>query len=262
VQRWILFVLIAYAAAFYIQHLGRVSGENLITAPGLVFAQTTGSALSLVFLSVLISLPFRKQRRFTVRFWSLFIMSFFAIIGAKDSNTKNPLGDNAPPTNGISSPQIPQPTIAKPSHITAADTTEATPSGETKVVIGVVPTVMQYDKKEFSVKAGDKVSILFTNKGCPLQHNLVILKPGTDAKFGPAADKMIVADAIGAMAKAYLPDDAESKASIVAASTRLIGTGQNEILTFTAPAEAGAYPFLCTFPGHRFLMKGVMTVTQ
>lgn len=138
----------------------------------------------------------------------------------------------------------------------------AAAAGETKLVLGVVPAVMQYDKKAFSVKAGDKVSILFTNKGCPLQHNLVILKPGTDAKFGMAADKMIVADAAGAMAKVYLPDDAESKASIVAASTKLIGTGQNEILTFTAPAEAGAYPFLCTFPGHRFLMKGVMTVTQ
>ena len=260
--RWTLFGLIAYSAAFYIQHLGRVSGANPVTAPGLIFAQTTGSALSLVFLSVLISLPFRKQRRFTVRFWSVFIMSFFAIIGAKDSNTKNPPGDNAPPTNGISSPEIPQPTIANPSHTTTADTIEEPPSGETKVVIGVVPAVMQYDKKEFSVKVGDKVSILFTNKGCPLQHNLVILKPGTDAKFGMAADKMIVADAAGAMAKVYLPDDAESKASIVAASTKLIGTGQNEILTFTAPAEAGAYPFLCTFPGHRFLMKGVMTVTQ
>lgn len=84
VRRWIVFVLTAYTAAFYIQHLGRVSGESRITAPDLVFAQTTGSALSLVFLSFLISLPFRKQRRFTVRFWSLLIMSFFAIIGAKD----------------------------------------------------------------------------------------------------------------------------------------------------------------------------------
>ena len=82
VRRWIVFVLTAYTAAFYIQQLGRVSGENRITAPDLVFAQTTGSALSLVFLSVLISLPFRKQRRFTIRFWSLLIMSFFAIIGA------------------------------------------------------------------------------------------------------------------------------------------------------------------------------------
>jgi azurin len=135
-------------------------------------------------------------------------------------------------------------------------------ANETKVVIGVVPAVMQYDKKTFTVKAGDKVSILFTNKACPLQHNLIILKPGTDAKFGAAADKMITTDAAGALAKLYIPDDAESKAAIIAASTKLIGTGQNEIISFTAPAEAGEYPYLCTFPGHRFLMKGVMTVTK
>jgi azurin len=135
-------------------------------------------------------------------------------------------------------------------------------ANETKVVIGVVPAVMQYDKKTFTVKAGDKVSILFTNKACPLQHNLIILKPGTDAKFGAAADKMITTDAAGALAKLYIPDDADSKAAIIAASTKLIGTGQNEIISFTAPAEAGEYPYICTFPGHRFLMKGVMTVTK
>lgn len=138
----------------------------------------------------------------------------------------------------------------------------AAAAAETKVIIGVVPAVMQFDKKAFSVKAGDKVSLLFTNKACPLQHNLIIVKPGTDAKFGMAADKMITTDAAAALAKVYIPDDAESKAAIVAASTKLIGTGQNEIITFTAPAEPGEYPYLCTFPGHRFLMKGVMTVTK
>lgn len=148
----------------------------------------------------------------------------------------------------------------------AAAATPADPAApaaaETKVVIGVVPAVMQFDKKAFTVKAGDKVSILFTNKACPLQHNIVILKPGTDAKFGVAADKMIAADAAGALAKLYIPDDADSKAAIVAKSAKLIGTGQNEIISFTAPADPGEYPYLCTFPGHRFLMKGVMTVTK
>jgi azurin len=144
----------------------------------------------------------------------------------------------------------------------AAPGAPAAAAAETKVIIGVVPAVMQFDKKAFSVKAGDKVSLLFTNKACPLQHNLIIVKPGTDAKFGMAADKMITTDAAAALAKVYVPDDAESKAAIVAASTKLIGTGQNEIITFTAPSEPGAYPYLCTFPGHRFLMKGVMTVTE
>ncbi|MFN0127993.1 MAG: plastocyanin/azurin family copper-binding protein [Verrucomicrobiales bacterium] len=150
--------------------------------------------------------------------------------------------------------------------VCAEDPKPATPAApaasETKVIIGVVPAVMQYDKKAFTVKAGDKVRILFINKACPLQHNLIIVKPGTDAKFGTAADKMIVADPTAAMAKLYIPDDAESKAAIVAAGKKLIGPGQNEEIAFTAPADPGEYPYLCTFPGHRFLMKGVMTVTK
>ena len=140
--------------------------------------------------------------------------------------------------------------------------TPAAESAENKIVVGVIPAVMQYDKKAISVKAGENVALFFTNKGCPLQHNLIILKPGTDAAFGGAADKMILTDAAGAMAKHYCPDDAASKAAIIAATSKLIGPGQNETLRFTAPAEPGDYPYLCTFPGHRFLMKGVMTVTK
>ena len=147
---------------------------------------------------------------------------------------------------------------AKPAAAPAADAAATVH----KEIIGVLPGVMQYDKKEFTVKAGEKVAILFTNKACPLQHNLVILKPGTDAAYGTAADAMMQKDAAAAMAKAYLPDDATSKAAVIAASTKLIGTGQNEKIEFTAPAEPGDYPYICTFPGHRFLMKGVMKVTK
>ena len=45
----------------------------------------------------------------------------------------------------------------------------------------------------------------------------------------------------------YIP--ANMKAMIVAA-TRLIENGQSAEVTFTVPAKAGNYPYLCTFPGH------------
>jgi azurin len=144
----------------------------------------------------------------------------------------------------------------------AAAAPPAADAKENKVVIGVLPAVMQYDKKEFTVKAGEKVAILFINKACPLQHNLIILKPGTDAAYGAAADKLIQSDAAAALAKRYAPDDPASLASVIAASTKLIGPGQNEVIKFTAPETPGDYPYLCTFPGHRFLMKGVMKVVK
>jgi azurin len=40
----------------------------------------------------------------------------------------------------------------------------------------------------------------------------------------------------------------------------LLDHGTSETLRFEAPETPGAYPFLCTFPGHWILMKGEMIV--
>jgi azurin len=47
----------------------------------------------------------------------------------------------------------------------------------------------------------------------------------------------------------------------VLASTALAGPGETVEVTFKVPAKAGAYPYLCTFPGHFAAgMKGEITV--
>jgi azurin len=79
----------------------------------------------------------------------------------------------------------------------------------------------------------------------------VILKPGTAVpafatKCAPAKDN------------GYIPQDEESKAAIVA-HTKMLGGGESDEITFTAPAP-GDYPFICSFPGHFAIMQGVMTV--
>lgn len=136
---------------------------------------------------------------------------------------------------------------------------ETSPAGDThKEVIGVIPAVMQYDKKEFTVKPGQKVAIMFINKSCPLQHNLIILKPGTDQGYGRMADEMIQKDPAAALKAIYQPESP----NIVAKTSKLVGIGQHDVISFTAPTEPGDYPYVCTFPGHRFLMKGVMHVKE
>ena len=45
-------------------------------------------------------------------------------------------------------------------------------------------------------------------------------------------------------------------------ATRLLNGGETDRLNFTAPAKAGEYPFLCTFPGHFIRMYGVMLVVE
>lgn len=114
---------------------------------------------------------------------------------------------------------------------------------------------MQYSVKALEVTEGQKVTLSFKHIGqlpvVAMGHNVVILKPGTElpafaAKCAPAKDH------------GYIPQDEESKALIIA-HTKMLGGGESDEITFTAPAP-GAYPFLCTFPGHFAIMQGVLTV--
>ena len=40
----------------------------------------------------------------------------------------------------------------------------------------------------------------------------------------------------------------------------LVDNGKEQVLELTAPTEPGDYQFVCTFPGHHLLMRGVMKV--
>ncbi|HEV7348825.1 PVC-type heme-binding CxxCH protein [Telluribacter sp.] len=122
------------------------------------------------------------------------------------------------------------------------------------VHIKAVPEAMKFDKTEFAVIAGKPVEIVFENPDA-MQHNFVLGKPKTLEIIGAAADKMITAK--DGAEKNYVPSIPQ-----VIIATPLLNPDQTYRLRFTAPAEPGSYPFVCTFPGHWRLMKGVMTVTK
>ena len=115
---------------------------------------------------------------------------------------------------------------------------------------------MQFGTKAIEVTAGDKVVLTFKHIGklpkAAMGHNFVLLK--ADTKVQEFALK-----AMQAVATEYIPADEESK-KLVLTHTKLLGGGESEVLTFTAPADPGAYPYVCTFPGHFALMQGVLTV--
>lgn len=115
-----------------------------------------------------------------------------------------------------------------------------------------------YDKTELTVKAGQKVKLTLNNTGsiAPQPHNFLLLKPGKLDAVGALANAML-ADPQG-MAKHYIPDAAKPD---ILANTKLVQPNQTETIEFTAPAEAGDYPYMCTFPGHWLLMRGTMHVT-
>ena len=114
---------------------------------------------------------------------------------------------------------------------------------------------MQFDKREFTVKSGEQVELEFKNIGklpkIAMGHNLVILKQGISSlKFGQKVMSM-GANATNPLPKASMVD--------VIAATKLLGPGEIETITFMAP-EPGDYQFVCSFPGHFAMMRGVMVV--
>ena len=114
---------------------------------------------------------------------------------------------------------------------------------------------MKFDKTTLDVTEGQVVKIVFKNAGtlpkAAMGHNLVVLKPGTDlAKFAGAA--------ISAKDQEYIPQDEENKSKIIA-HTKVLGPGEEEAIYFTAGAP-GAYPFICSFPGHYAIMQGIIKV--
>ena len=133
-----------------------------------------------------------------------------------------------------------------PAYILTADATKVTITGN---------DTMQFDLKTFEAKAGEKVELTFKNIGkipkIAMGHNLVILKKGISAiAFGQKAM------GAGANATNALPDSVKGD---TIAATKLLGPAESETITFTAP-DAGDYEYVCTFPGHFAMMRGVMKV--
>lgn len=115
--------------------------------------------------------------------------------------------------------------------------------------------VMKFNLTRLEVKAGEQVTLIFTNIGsmpkAAMAHNWTLLNLGVDpAAFDQAA--------VAAVSTEYFP---EKLADEVIAHTKLLGPRQSDQITFTAPSKPGNYDYLCTFPGHfQAGMKGVLVV--
>jgi azurin len=110
---------------------------------------------------------------------------------------------------------------------------------------------MKYDLAELQVAPGQPVKITFENTD-DLPHNLVFCNPGTDT-VTMSMKQMERAEE--ALKRNWLPDDPR-----IWAHTGMLNPHQKEEISFTAPAKAGVYPYVCTFPGHAMTMRGEMRV--
>ncbi|MCI9845481.1 azurin [Flavobacterium pectinovorum] len=113
---------------------------------------------------------------------------------------------------------------------------------------------MRFDKNEITVKEGQLVKITLKHMGkmpkTAMGHNFVLLKKGVS--LSDFANK--AAQAVGP--EYELP--AEISASTII-YTKMIGGGESVTVEFQAPAK-GTYDYLCSFPGHYAMMKGLFIV--
>jgi glucose/arabinose dehydrogenase/azurin len=122
------------------------------------------------------------------------------------------------------------------------------------IEITALPGQMAFDKKEFTVRAGQKVEIQLTNDD-EMQHNLLVINPGTLTQVGEMAEEM--AREPDGFEKNFIPDTKD-----VLFGTPLLDPDGKYSLIFKAPENPGNYPFVCTFPGHWRIMNGIMKVIK
>ena len=138
---------------------------------------------------------------------------------------------------------------------TAKAAKAAPKAGATRTVEITATDTMKFDKTEIAAKAGETIKFVLKNTGTMPKvvagHNFVLLKLGTDqVEFTKAS--------FNARETEFIPP---SMKTAVIAHTALAGPGETVEVTVKVPAKAGAYPYLCSFPGHFALgMKGTLNV--
>ncbi|MEZ5301079.1 MAG: plastocyanin/azurin family copper-binding protein [Verrucomicrobiales bacterium] len=109
---------------------------------------------------------------------------------------------------------------------------------------------LQFDPPRIEAKPGEAITIRFKNADPTDQpHNMVVVKPGARAEVVNAAL------ALGADGPAmdFTPDS-----PAILAKAPVVAPGKAAELALTLPAEKGIYPYVCTFPGHGFVMYGAI----
>lgn len=139
----------------------------------------------------------------------------------------------------------------KPAAKPAAAATGPLKPGEDGIVHLEANDMMKFSADRIEVE-GTKVKVELKHVGklakSAMGHNFVVLKPGTD----PAG---WASKTISAAATEYIPEGDEA----MIAHTKLLGGGESDTIEFEVPGP-GEYPFVCSFPGHAAMMKGVLVV--
>ncbi|MCF8452937.1 MAG: hypothetical protein K9G42_07020 [Pedobacter sp.] len=129
----------------------------------------------------------------------------------------------------------------------AQNTTDTVRTIKIDVLVG-----LQFDLVRFNVKPGEKLNLIFSNSD-DMSHNLLITKPGSRLE--------VVNEALKLGQKGPELDYIPISSSVLWAIP-VVNPNQFRTLSFTAPKQEGVYPYVCTLPGHGFIMFGAMYVSS
>ncbi len=118
--------------------------------------------------------------------------------------------------------------------------------------LGTLFERMSYDQDVIAVGAGKPVEFVFENSDL-MPHNFVILKAGSLEEVGLLAEA--TAQQPDAAGRDFVP-----QSPFVLLGSKLLQPRTSQKLSFTAPAEPGVYPYVCTYPGHWRRMYGALYV--
>jgi azurin/glucose/arabinose dehydrogenase len=121
-----------------------------------------------------------------------------------------------------------------------------------QLTITALVSEMRFDVVHFTIRSGQPVELTLDNPDF-MPHNLLITEPGTvDEVYRMAID-------LGSAGfdLQFIPDT-----PMVLQATDLLQHEESQTLEFSAPDEPGSYHFICTFPGHGEMMRGIMEVVE
>ena len=119
-----------------------------------------------------------------------------------------------------------------------------------QIEIGVIPGGLRYNVTEFEAAVGEFIELTLDNNGL-IPHNWLLVQSGK------LQDVINAAVALGGsgLSKDFIPQTPDILQRIT-----LVQPGKSISIQFRVPEKIGDYPYVCTFPGHSNLMRGVMKV--
>ncbi len=119
------------------------------------------------------------------------------------------------------------------------------------ITIGTKPG-LKFDIENITVKAGSKIKLIFNNKDDML-HNFVLTDIGAANKVGELALTL----GVNGQRLNFIPATPK-----VLFHTNLLQPGKSDTIYFTAPDKPGDYDYICSFPGHYLIMRGIFKVEK